>query len=305
MKSLEHLPQIASECLGGLKADQALYQRMLGQRARGQRPRMRWQRALALACTLVFALGLGAAGLNALINQQPKPGITTLAAGQAPREGMQRADVPRGSIQLSSAGLPKYKGIWASGKGANFPLIRVDGGYYRLLTNPSQIDSSMLGSNLGSVESLVVEPALSTSGGIISNLVAKGAAVHAISGMAGSAVAAEVEGKLRVFQRVSFGGQATKGSEGLKGTLTGNVKALQISGVGTVSDHAKVQELLQLLFTSASYKSAASRSSNQALMIQYDNGIVLQMALKGSQLMACGTWEAQSFLDAFKAAATN
>ena len=72
-----------------------------------------------------------------------------------------------------------------------------------------------------------------------------------------------------------------------------------------MSDHAKVQELLQLLFTSASYKSAASRSSNQALMIQYDNGIVLQMALKGSQLMACGTWEAQSFLDAFKAAATN
>lgn len=304
MKALEKLPQVVSECLGGLEADQALYQRMLARRAQGPRPRRVWQRAVALVASLVFVLGMGAAGLHALNNRRQEPTITTMAAGQELKAGVLRADVPRGSITLKASGTPRYKGLWASGKGANFPLIRVRGASYRLLTNPTQIDSSMLGANLGSVELLVEEPALDTSGGIISNVTAKGAAVHAVSGMQGSAIAAEVDGKLRVFQRVSFGGQALTGGESLQSTLAGKVSALQISGIGTVTDDQKAQELMQKLFSGASYKSAASRLSDQALLIQYDNGIVLQMALKGSSLMACGTWEAQAFLDAFSEAAS-
>lgn len=304
MKTLDRLPQIASECLGGLEADQALYQRMLARRAEGPKPRMRWQRWVALACSLVFALGLGAAALQTLARRQLEPTITTMAAGQELKAGALRADVPRGSITLKASGLPKYKGLWASGKGANFPLIRVGGASYRLLTNPTQIDSGMLGNSLGSVDKRVDEPALDASSGIISNIAEAGTQVHAVSGMQGSAIAATVEGKLRVFQRVSFGGQALTGGESLASTLAGQVTALQISGIGTVTDSAKARELLQLLTQSASYQGAASRASDQALLIQYGNGIVLQMALKGSSLMACGTWEAQGFLDAFREAAS-
>lgn len=301
---LSTLPETVNECLGGLQADQQLYQRILHrQPARRRRPLV--LRAVAAAAMLVFLLGLGAAGLNNLLNREREiPRIITLQAGGPSEAGSLRAlDVPRGSITLSAEGsVPRYVGVWAKASGGNFPLIRVQGRYYRLLTNPTQIDGSMLGASLGSVAIHSKEPALDQSQEILSNVVPQGSEVSFVRGMDGSAVAAQVDGKLRVFQRVSFSGSALVGGEGLGATLNGQVVGLQLSGVGSVTDPAKVSQLMRSLLSST-FQGAATRSTDQALLIQYDNGIVLQMAVKGDNVIACGTWHAADFLQAFKAEA--
>ena len=305
MISLERLPQITQECLGGLFAGDSLYQRILQPHAKRKRSGMP-VRALALACSLIFVMGLGAAGVYSVLNRsQVVQPINTLAAGQLP-EGtrMTALDVPRGSITLNASGsTPGYVGVWAGSQGANFPLVRVKGRFYRLLQNPTEIDQGMLGQKLGEVAIFTEEPALDQSDAIISNAVLSGSAVHDISGMEGAAVAASIDSKLRVFQRVSFGGSALIGREGLPDTLSGRVAGLQLSNVGIITEQAQVQSLMSTLFSSASYQSPASRVTDQALLIQYANGIVLQMAVKGSSVIACGTWSAPDFIAAFKAAA--
>lgn len=304
MNSLEKLPQIAQECLGGLKADESLRQRILQHRPI-QIHRALPVRALALACSLIFVLGLSAAGIHSILNAaNDVPRINTLAAGSLPQGIRTRAlDVPRGSITLNASGsTPGYIGVWAGSSGANFPLIRAEGRYYRLLQNPTEIDQSMLGTSLGSVSVYTDEPALDHSSAIISNAAPAGSAVHTLSGMDGAAIAAQVDGKLRVFQRVSFGGAALVGQESLRDTLSGQVTGLQLSDVGIVTEQDRVSDLMKTLFSTSAYQGPATRATDQALLIQYANGIVLQMAVKGSSLIACGTWSAPDFIAAFEAA---
>jgi len=306
VNKLDKLPDIVEETLGGLQADRALYQRVIsGERRPARQAGMPLRRVLALACSLVFVLGIGAVGLNLFLNrEQQMPRIHTQAAGSLPEGGVLSAwDLPRGSITLDASGsVPKYKGVWANGSSGNFPLVRVDGGYYRLLSNPSHVEGGLLAGQLGTVEVYTEEPALDQGQQVLSNIVPQGTAVYAVSGMQGAAVAAEVEGRTRVFQRVSFSGSALLGGEGLGSTLQGQVVGLQLSGVGTVTDPGQVSSLMSTLTGQAAWQGPASRGSDQALLIQYANGIVLQMAVRGSNLIACGTWSNQAFLEAFQAA---
>jgi hypothetical protein len=125
VNSLEKLPQIAKECLGGLRADESLRQRIL-QPQPVQKRRALPIRALALACSLIFVLGLGAAGIHSILNSATDvPRINTLAAGSLPEGTRTKAlDVPRGSITLNASGSkPEYMGVWAASAGANFPVL--------------------------------------------------------------------------------------------------------------------------------------------------------------------------------------
>lgn len=305
MKSLEQLPAVAQETLGGLIAGQDLLQRV-SSRGRERRPALR--RALAvpasfalLAAVLVIVLTLPGARRE---KSPAAPQINTLAAGLPSDNAKVSAfDVPRGSIVLSEADRsPSDAGVWASGSGANFPLIRIRGRYYRLLTGQPAVDRSRLVS-LGQVEKFTDEPALDVSGASVSNAAAAGTPVFEIPGMQGAAVCAEVGGEMRVFQRVSFAGTALVGNEGLSSTLPGaSVTGLQLSGVGTVTDAARAQGLMALLLNAAAYQGSASASTGQALLIQYGNGLVLQMSVKGNRLMACGTWSCPEFFTAFSQA---
>ncbi len=303
---LDRLPQIANETLGGLKADAALYQK-IKQKANSPRPKPAFplRRVAAAAVSLLLVITLGAVGINQLTDRPAElPEIITKTAGQLPEGALLSADLPRGSISLGQPGsVPGYQGVWAKASGANFPLIRVNSAYYRLLSNPTSIDSSMLGTTLGTVEVYTDEPALDSSGQTLSNVVPAGTRISQVSGMSGTAVAAELDGKLRVFQRVSYSGIALLGGEKLSSTLQGSVVGLQLSGVGTVTDPGKVSGLLSALFNESSYQSGSTRTTNQALLIQYSNGIVLQMAVKDNSLIACGTWTNPGFIEAFAEAA--
>jgi len=303
---LNQLPQIAEETLGGLKADQALYKRIITNKPQGHKTHIfQPRRILALASALMLVVGSSLLYPYLLgKGQQNKQQFQTHMAGIVPQVAALRAgNLPQGSIHLGIPGkIPEFKGVWANSSGGNFPLIRVNGAFYRLLKNPSTVDVGMLGATLGMVEIFTEEPALDSSGQLLSNTASVGTQVSQINDMPGTALAAEVNGSLRVFQRVSFSGNALLGSESLIDTLRGSVAGLQLSGVGTVTDAQKVSSLMSLLFNESSYQSSSTASSDQALLIQYGNGIVLQMAVKGNNLIACGTWNNPGFIEAFKAA---
>ncbi len=304
MTRLNQLRQIAQECLGGLKASEEMLNAIRQGRPGGKVRVPVYRRALAFAVSLVFLFGVGAVGLSLLGQPGNPPEIRTQKAGELPPGGMEAAyDVPRGSIRLASQGVvPGYVGVWAAASGGNFPMVRADGRYYRLLKNPTAISQDLLGASLGQVTVFTSEPALDTGGGVLSNVVPEGTPVYAIQGMDGAALAAEMDGSLRVFQRVSFAGNALTGGEGLSATLRGRVTGLQLSGVGSVTDQATVDRLMGELTGGSSWQGSASPSTDQGLLIRYDNGIVLQMSVKGSQLSACGTWNSEGFIQAFQEA---
>ena len=304
---LNRLPQIAEET--GLSANERLKSRIT--RAAERKPRQPVMRRLVPAfCALVVLVGCAAAGIPLLRGSDEQqaegqePLFSAIAAGSDLPLGEQLAlDVPPGSITIRSSSNPSYRSIWAQMNGGNFPLIGVNGRYYRLLTNPTSISSAMLGEALGTVDNYTSEPALAGKNGICSNTVQSGETVYAVQGMKGAMAAANVDGVLRVFQRVSYGDSALVGGEKLADTLkAGRVTALELSGVGTVNDPQKAQELMELLFAKADFLRSGGGESGCSLLIQLKNGLVLQMAVNGDRLIACGTWACPAFFDAFRAA---
>ena len=310
MKSVEErlreLPQMAHST--GLQADEQLKRRIMraaqGAPARKKTP---WLRLAPVMAALVILVGAVSLALPALQGGQPQPTaiplIESFSAGNAAGGDKLALDVPKGSIKIKSSSNPSYRSIWAKASGGNFPLVGVQGRYYRLLTNPTDVSSSLLGSALGKVDTYTSEPALAGKKGIVSNTVAQGETVYAVSGMKGALVAAPVNGQMRVFQRVSFGDSALVGSESLADTLKASSPvALELSGVGTVNDAATASRLVKVLTSNASFLRSGGSESNQSLLIQLKNGIVLQLSVNGERVIGCGTWACPEFFDAFQEA---
>ena len=311
MKSVEErlnaLPDLANST--GLQADEQLKRKILRlarEKQSGRRTVIR--RLVPALCALAVLLGAGVFAYPALQPQGPQatqtPLIDSMAAGSGAALGEKLAmDVPQGSISIRSSANPSYRSIWAPASGGNFPLVGVNGRYYRMLTNPTNVSGSLLGETLGTVDNFTSEPALAGKSGICSNVVASGETVRAVSGMKGALIAAPVNGQTRVFQRVSFGDNALVGGEGLADTLkAGSVTALELSGVGTINDADTAKRLINLLTGSATFLRAGSSETNQSLLIQLSNGIVIQLAVNGERVMACGTWACPEFFDAFREA---
>ena len=310
MKSVEErlhtLPDIAEN--SGLQADEQLKRKILRAAREKEAPRRALMpRLAAAACALIVLVGAAAFALPALRDNGPvpiqKPLIESYPAGSLSIGEITAMDVPPGSITIRSSKNPSYRSIWAPMSGGNFPLIGVNGRYYRLLTNPTSVSGSLLGQSLGTVDTFTSEPALAGKSGICSNVVAQGETVYAVNGMNGAMAAANVNGQMRVFQRVSFGDNALVGKESLADTLKApNAVALELSGVGTVNDASTAQHLVSILVKNASFLRAGGSETNQSLLIQLQNGIVLQMAVNGERLIACGTWACPEFCEAFQEA---
>nr|MBR4279528.1 hypothetical protein [Clostridia bacterium] len=215
------------------------------------------------------------------------------------------ADLNSGSVFISAnSAKPGYRSIWSDVKDGSFPLIGINGKFYRMLTSPNMVDSELLGAQIAMVSEFTTEPSLSGTDAVLSNAAASGSAVYAIRGVSDNTlIAAKVNGRLRLFQRVSFNGNALRGKEKLADTLalTGRVIALELSGVGTVTDPAACESLLATLLSCATYESSGSISSKKSLLIEMDNGLVLQMAVKGDNLAACGVWSCPEFFETFDA----
>lgn len=301
---LRQLPSIAEEM--GMDATAQLKYRIRNAARDKMNGRKQMLKKLApvLAMALVLCIGLGAYLPSLTGTQEPSP-LTAQAAGDNDPNAMVRSallDVPQGSIQISTSQVPSYRSIWAQG-GANFPLVRLEGRTYRMLTTPSQLSGSLTGDLLGSVNVFTEEPALADSQDVVSNIVAEGEKVYAVNGMNGAMVCAYVDGGLRVFQRVGYADSAVVGAESLKDTLKAqNVIALELSDVGTIQDSAKAAELMNVLYQNAVYQRAGGGETGQSLLIYLSNGLTMQLAVKDEKLIGCGTWACPDFFEAFEAA---
>ena len=304
---LKKLPQDADQALDGLYAtpflkariDRAVEEKKQG-KVRFALPK--WAPGLcAAAVVLVLALTV------LPLQQQEQPGTlfnsNMLGDPTEAPSGVMTADLRNGSLFISeSSAKPGYRNIWSEVKDGYFPLIGVKGKYYRMLTNPHEVDEGLLVSAGIRIDEFTTEPSLSSTDGVLSNIASAGTPVYAVNGIASETlIAAEVNGRMRLFQRVSFNGNALRGKEKLADTLSisGQVIAMELTGAGTVTDPAACEALLDTLLTCGSYESSGSISSKKALLIELENGLVLQMAVKGDNLAACGVWSCPEFFEAF------
>ena len=305
---LRNLPQDADKALNGLQATPFLKARIDRAVAENKQGKVRftmpkWAPAVCCAAVvLILALTVMPLGMNEqpgnLIQSGPMGPATATPATQM------TADLGRDSLFISTSNAkPGYRSIWSDVKDGSFPLIGVNGKYYRMLTSPNSVDSDLLGGAIATVSEFTTEPSLSGTDVVLSNAATSGSPVYAVRGVdEDTLVAAEVNGRVRLFQRVSFNGNALRGKEKLADTLaiSGQVIAMELTGVGTVTDPAACETLLATLLSNASYESRGSISSRQALLIELQNGLVLQLSVKGDNLAGCGVWSCPEFFEAFE-----
>ena len=304
LHQLEQLPAAADRALAGLEADRHLMLRIERAAAQPPQPRRRKVWAPALACAM--ALVVCVAVTVPMLRQPTQDSLITSQAAGNGVVGNERALLNMGEDSVSigqNGAAPAYRSIWVKDSGT-FPLIGIQGRYYRMLTTPGDVSDSLLGSSLGTVAEFTTEPSLSGGDVLLSNAASFGTEVYEISGMGGTLVAAEVDGSMRLFQRVSFNGNALRGSETLGDTLQigGHIVSMELSDVGVITDADLCGKLLDTLLDCATYESSGTVSGKQSLLIALDNGLTVQLAVRDENLSACGTWSCPEFFEAFEAA---
>ena len=320
LKSLDQLGPIANEMLGGLHADErmrlAIRRAAEANAAPARRPLRRLVpaaccAALALMCVGVTAARLGGnapeANPSVLLAAEPTVmAIDTIAAGDgsdAAAAGTLVADL--GGNAMVRRAEADGESLFAAGEG-DIPLVTVNGAVYQMLATPKDVGGALLGGQVGTVQHHDAQPSLAASDALsagLSNVAAEGTAIYAISGLAETtAVAAEVDGSMRVFQRVSYAGRGP-GGLGLEDTFSvrGQVKRLELSGVGTLTGDA-ANAAIDVLLDHAVLKSADATARRQTLTVTLDSGLRLQLGVSGDTLCGCGGWSCPEFFEAFEAA---
>lgn len=318
LKSLDQLGPIANEMLGGLHADERM--RLTIRRATAERsaakkkPLPRIAPAVCCAALALMCVGVTAARINrreanagVMLSGEPAAvAIDTIAAGDggaAYSAGTMVADLGDNAVvrKAASAG----ESLFVAGDG-DIPLVTVNGAVYQMLSAPKDIGASLLGDQVGSVRRYDEQPSLAASDALsagLSNVAGEGTAIYAISGLAQTtAVAAEVDGSMRMFQRVSYAGRGPAGSS-LEDTFSvrGKVKRLELSGVGTLTGE-KANEVVAVLLDHAVLKSADASARRQTLTVTLESGLKLQLGVSGDTLCGCGGWSCPEFFEAFEAA---
>lgn len=310
LKALDHLGPIADEMLAGLHADETMRLRIKRAAMDASMPKRRaWRFIPAVCCAALALICVSAAGRLGDREGAAVPvdtvEIDTIAAGDevAVGGGTLMADLgDSASVRAKTSG---NESLFATGSG-DIPMVAMGGGVYRMLVTPQDIGSSLLDGEVGSVETQTQEPSLASAEelrGGLSNVASQGAAIYAVRGVASStAVAVEVNGQMRVFQRVSYAGKGPD-SQSLEDTFAvrGQVKTLELSGVGTLTGDA-ANAAVAVLLDQATLKSADASARKQTLTATLTNGLKFQLGVSGDTLCGCGGWSCPEFFEAFEAA---
>ena len=312
LKSLDQLGPITDEMLGGLHADEAMRMKIKRAAAEGKAP-VRRTAAKFVPAVCCAALALCCVGVwSATRDVTDQPGmvaepmmVSTIAAGDGIAfDGMTMvADLNDNVMMRKAAGGGDT--LFAEG-GGDAPLVTIGSGVYQMLKTPKDIGSSMLGESLGDVALFDEQPSLASpkemSAGL-SNIAEQGAVIYSLRDLpATTAVAVEVEGGMRVFQRVSYAGRGPSG-DSLEETFSvrGKVKEVELSGVGSITGD-KANEVIAVLLDEAVLKSADMTARRQTLTVTLHNGLKLQLGVSGDTVCGCGGWSCPEFFDAFEAA---
>ena len=304
---VERLPAVTSEMLGGLSSTPALRHRILVRAerlsnakqpvsvetpARAKRPVLsRLTPAIGMMAVLALMIGLGVnyGRQNVLAPVDPLTAQTDLGSFMAGGDG------------TYSGTVPEFRSLYV-GEGANPPVIGVNGRFYQMLSIP--VSDTALGDPIAEIQSFTDEPSLASTVGVVSNVAQAGAQVYSVSGISSkTACIAEVDGKLRLFQRIGYASESIVGGEQFEDTLdvNGKVTALELSSVGIITDENDANELIYMLSEFASYQGSDLSGSSQALTIYLRNGLSLQLMVQDDILSGCGSWSCPEFFESFEA----
>ena len=308
LDSLDRLGPITDEMLAGLHADQRMKMRIREAAQKGAPDRRSMPRAVVPAlCCAVLAVACAGILVPRGIKMNQTAQIEAIAAGENAQvmsmRSRQVADL--GDHAKVTAAAPKYTSLFAEGKG-DIPLVAVNSAVYRMLTIPKDVSNSLLGGSLGDVALYNEQPSLASSDEMnagLSNVAKKGAVIYSVKGLPKTTVvAAEVDGQMRLFQRVSYAGKGP-GKQSLEDTfcVRGKVKKLELSGVGVLEGDA-ANRAVAVLLDHATLKSADASAKKQSLTVTLESGLKLQLGVSGDTLTGCGGWSCPEFFDAFEAA---
>ena len=322
MNKLDELRPIANEMLGGLRADEAMRYRVIRAAKEGAAPRRNtMKRAAPAVCMAALALVcVGAAGLKLNPMPQEEPVMLTAARSMDAPAVVEISAIAAGTDfsaveveEMAALGGKARVGaqeaqaesLFVSADG-DIAMVAVEGRVYRMLKTPKDIAGGMLTGEVGSVSLHDPMPSMASPKEMqagLSNVAAEGEAVYSVKGLnAKTAVAAEVDGSMRVFQRVSFAGRGPAG-ESLEETFSvrGSVKEMTLSGVGTLSGDT-ANAVMNVLLDSAVLKSADATARKQTLTVTLNSGLKLQLGVSGDTVCGCGGWSCPEFFEAFEAA---
>ena len=306
---LNHLASVADEMLAGLQADEAMRLRIVRaareQKQPGKKNIKRFVPAAAFALAALVCVGVATTQLEGRIPAAPVEPVTIgeIAAGEQVLAGARTvADLGDGaSVRMARSG---GSSLFAEG-GTEIPIVTVKGNVYRMLTSPQDIGGSLL-TQMGSVNVTTDQPSLASDADIrmgLSNVASASAPVYKVDGIPSStAVAAEVNGQVRLFQRVSYAGRGPTSSAFVDTfNVKGKVRIIALDGMGEVSGSA-ANEVIGVLLDRASLKSADGGSARQYLTVTLDSGLKLQLGVSGDTLIGCGAWSCPEFFEAFEKA---
>lgn len=305
--AVQQLSSVTGEMLGGLHATPALRHRILVKADRQHQARQataarrepaprkgfaaRLTPAVGMALVLALMIGLGlnyGADSSLFTDPAPQYAATDLGSGMAGGGG-------------GTGSVPQYRSLF-EGEGANPPLIGVHGRYYRMLSVP--VSSDVVGTPIAEVQDFTSEPSLAATVGVVSNVAKAGTQIYAVDGVSQkTACIAEVDGRLRLFQRVGYAANTFLGNEQFEDILdvSGRVAALELSGVGVITDERVANDLIYTLTEFAIYGGSDVPDSGQALTIYLTNGLSLQLTCQDDTLGGCGAWVCPEFFEAFEA----
>ena len=229
--------------------------------------------------------------------------IEEIAAGAVPEAESLMKSASLSGVEVRNS-MSRGNTLFADGK-PEVPVLCVNGAVYRLMKEPGTLSSGLAGAEIGTVGNALEHPSLASKqelAGGASNCCAAGSAVYAVSSLPkGTAVAAEVNGRMRLFQRVTYAGlgSAAPLSECL--ALNGKLREMTLSGVGTLSGE-DAERVFSVLLSSANRIAREAEPGAGTLTFVLKNGLRLQMTVSGETLIACGAWQCPAFFEAFRKA---
>ena len=307
LNRLDQLGPITEEMLAGLHADDKMKLRIRMAAAEGRAPaRRRMNLAPAVCCAALALVVAGAAGTR-LTGEKPGEEpvqIMTIAAGGGETVGARMiADLGDGAKVRMAA--DAGDSLFESAAG-DIAMLSVDGAVYRMLASPQDMGAGIAGKKIGVIAAYEEQPSLASAQAIedgLSNVAQQGAAVYAVSGLdTSTAVCAQVDGKMRLFQRVSYAGKGP-GSQTLEDTfcVRGKVKSLELTGVGRLTGE-DANRVAAVLLDCAVLTSADASARGSYLTVTLSSGLKLQLGVSGDMLCGCGGWSCPEFFEAFEAA---
>lgn len=248
---------------------------------------------------------------NNVIDQQSLlPAITDMPAGNINPENDNHS---RSGTELSSEGRKVVAGIGEQGifcdtvPGQNVKtdfdasepqIVVLDGCIYRLIDHLFSPEQLKLSSTAGILS--VRDSFSSLSEGNISGSTFLNAdtEVYFVDGMNHAFVAAEYQGNMCVFQRVSLNHHGLLNNESIESILpdASHVISLEIPEKGSITDSDIIHQLISILSENAIPESNDSLNSGEFMILNLDNGLQYQFTLNQQRVSFCGTWLCPEFI---------